>query len=209
MKLKMDKFEQELSKKDTLINQQAEDLEHLTHEYDELQQESIETVDELKTEICNIKESNQSMIQLYEYQNDAFKGRVTKEIEHWQSLSSNSDLREDSNSYSTLLNDLAQRDAVCRTLKEENKELKLQVATLKTKSKEIKLQKIREVAKIPDHIKNPKQASKISKKVSEVNKFPNDEEDYSLKDYHQILKRISLVEAENIKLTSKSLLINL
>ena len=209
MKLKMDKFEQELSKKDTLINQQAEDLEHLTHEYDELQQESIETVEELKTEICNIKESNQSMIQLYEYQNDAFKGRVTKEIEHWQSLSSNSDLREDSSSYSTLLNDLAQRDAVCRTLKEENKEYKLQVATLKTKSKEIKLQKIREVAKIPDHIKNPKQASKISKKVSEVNKFPNDEEDYSLKDYHQILKRISLVEAENIKLTSKSPPINL
>ena len=41
----------------------------------------LEDIEELKTEIDTIKESNSNVIKLYEYQNGFFRERVAKEIE--------------------------------------------------------------------------------------------------------------------------------
>jgi hypothetical protein len=84
--------------------------------------------------------------------------------------------------------------------------LKVQISKLQAKNKESKLRQIKEVAKIPTQLKQQKSLSKTIKnknvKANELN-CQNEEENYSVKEWQTMFKRIALVEAENMKLTSK------
>ena len=182
----------------------------------EIEQEGLKNVEELKEEIENIQESNQSVIKLYEYHNEWFRERVRKEIEYLQSLTQNFDIKNDADNYASLLSDLSQRDAVCKNLKEENKELKSEVNELKYKLKESKTKQLKEFTKKPSSIKYSKVDSikqkslKISNKSNKGHQISNKEEnseietaEYNVQDCQEMLKRISLFESENIKLSSK------
>ena len=156
MKAEVDQFDKNLQKKDSLIKQLKTENAELSAQNKENAREHLEAVQELHEEIESIKESNKKVIQLYEYQNNAFKERVAKELEYRSNSSANSDIKESPIEYASLMNDLAQRDSVLRTLKEENKQLKLKISQLKVKEKEIKIKKIKEVAKVPNQMKNKK-----------------------------------------------------
>lgn len=160
----------------------------------EQQIDNINAIEELKSEIESIQESNKSMIKIYEYQHEAFRERVVKEFEYLNKLNQNSDLNSSSD-HANLINELAQRDAVSRTLKEENKDLKLEISKLKTKPKELKIKPTKQVSKIDGKSK----ASVVQKSA--------EPDEISYQDYHEILSRIALVESANIKLTSKSYLV--
>ena len=112
MKAKIEYFDKNLNQKDKIIEEFREENLKYKANIQEDEREHLETVKELKQEIENIKESNHNVVKLYEYQNEAFKDRVSKELEYLQQNSQNSDLKESSHDYSGLLNDLAQRDAV-------------------------------------------------------------------------------------------------
>lgn len=195
VKHKIDGFNTEVEHKDNTIMQLQLQVTTLQNDMDSIQNEHLDTVIELKEEIDRIKESNQSVIRLYEYHTEAFRDRVSKEIKYLQSLSQNADIKDDNDNYSNLLRDLAQRDAVCKNLKEENKELKQQVVQLKTKNRDSKM--------IP--VKDTPSKYKIGNKDSNkmiVEKTESDSR-YSTKECEEIIKRIALIEAENIKLSSK------
>ena len=214
LKIKINKFDSEFENKDNLIQKKTEEIHVLKITIKENEQEHIKNIQDLQTEIDNIKESSKNVINLYEYQNQFFKERVTKEIEYLQSMNQNADLKQDWDSYSNLLSDLAKRDAVCTNLREENKELKLEISKLKSKPKETKVLQISEIIrkqKPPKDIKslNYKKSIKVDSKNEDkeslkvVEEGENQEVYYSIKDCQKILKQIAIKEAENIKFSSK------
>lgn len=160
----------------------------------EIENGHLEAIEQLKSEIESIKESNSNVIKLYEYQNQFFRERVAREIDYLQNQFKNPDLKDDSDSYANLLAELSQRDAVCKSLKDENKELKVQMSKVKVKKSII-------VKKSKDS-KSPEKGLKVSK-ISKTNAVDEALTTvYDVKDCQDILKRITLVEAENIKLSS-------
>ena len=98
------------------------------------------------------------------------------------------------------MSELSQRDAVCKNLKEENKDLKLQVTKLKAKPSKISVKKNHE-SKSPLKMKNKLQKNKM-------NIIDNEVVNHTNKEYQDMLKRIALVNAENIKLSSKLFMIS-
>lgn len=197
MKPKVDTLEVEINNKNEVIQKQTKELEELNSQAHETASAHTQEIKEIKEEIESIQESNRNVINLYEYQTEAFRQRVAKEIEYLQNSSQNSDLKHDSDEYSTLLRDLAQRDAVCKNLKEENKDLKLQISKMKVKQKEVRVQPLQDTKslKIKSSSKQDKKAKTIEIDDSIIG--------YTNQEYQQILKQITLLEAENIKLSSK------
>ena len=137
------------------------------------------------------------MIQLYEHQNKSLVARANHEIEVMQSNIANPDLKQDEGRIPNLLNELSQCDAV-------NKRLKDQVAKLKTD-----LEKARSRPKIT--LKKPQSAQKSQnekpvKKSSKTNNNAVDDAeiaDLDIKEFQEVLKQVAILEADNIKFSSK------
>ena len=70
VKQKLDKLDEELTNKDSVIEQQANEIQELQERIEDRDKESLEAVETLKNEIDEIRESNKRVIQLYEHQND-------------------------------------------------------------------------------------------------------------------------------------------
>lgn len=220
LKVKYDKQIIETKDKNDQLEKQTNEVHLLRLNIKEAEREHAKNLEVLKTEIETIKESNKNVINLYENQNLYFKERVVKEIEFIQSQGQNSDLKGDSERYANLLSELAQRDAVWQMLKDENKQFKIKNSKLKSQQKEIKVKQIKEVIKGTPNNQNLK-FGKISIKKNKAAKSPvkaeketdilESQEDlplYDTKDCQTMLTRLALCESENIKLSSKFIILS-
>ena len=113
LKVKFEKQTIELSKVRNSLETKTSEINELQSIIKENEAQHLESIEGLKIEIDNIKESNSNVIKLYEYQNGFFRERVAKEIEFLNTqLQSSNTNSNDCNSYANLMSELSQRDAV-------------------------------------------------------------------------------------------------